>query len=45
VDGVGTPLLRNEQFELWRARPDIPGREDCSQDVVETVTRIEGELD
>jgi hypothetical protein len=45
VDGVGTPLLRNDQFELWRASPDIPGREDCSRDVVETVTRIEGELD
>jgi hypothetical protein len=38
-DALGAPVQQNEAFTLYKARPDIPGRDHCSQAMVETVTK------
>ena len=40
TDRVGRPLFQNAMFELFRARRDLPGREDCSREMVTTVRAI-----
>jgi len=42
-DAVGPPLWRNQGFVLHRLRPGLtqpPGAERCSQEMVQTVTRV-----
>jgi hypothetical protein len=31
LDATGAPLLRNQQFELWRMNPALPGPDLCSR--------------
>jgi hypothetical protein len=38
-DALGPPVKQIEIFSLYKARPDIPGRENCSQAMVETVSK------
>lgn len=40
ADAVGGPLMRAGFYELWRLRAGLPGRENCSQRMVQTVTAI-----
>jgi hypothetical protein len=37
---AGPPARRLERYTLWKARADIPGRENCSQRMVQTVERV-----
>lgn len=37
----GAPALLLEEFALYRARPDLPGRENCSQEMVRGVTQVD----
>ncbi len=39
-DAVGAPLRELQAYTLWRARPDIPGRENCSREMVQTIERV-----
>ena len=41
-DAVGAPLKVNEQYALYRLAPSLPGPENCSQRMVQTVD--EGDL-
>jgi hypothetical protein len=38
--GRGRPLRENADFLLYRARPDLPGRANCSRRMVQTVTGL-----
>jgi hypothetical protein len=37
---TGRPLRENDDFLLYRARPDLPGPENCSRRMVQTVTGL-----
>ena len=39
-DAVPTPVRRLDGFTLYREKPGVPGRENCSQTMVQTVERI-----
>ncbi len=39
-DAVGPPVWSNVQFALHRLRPDLPGPEACSREMVQTVKGI-----
>jgi hypothetical protein len=39
-DAIGDPVKQLDAYTLWRARPGIPGRENCSQRMVQTVERV-----
>jgi hypothetical protein len=36
----GPPAQRLDAFTLWRAKPGLPGPENCSQEMVQTVTQV-----
>jgi hypothetical protein len=38
ADAVGPPVRSLQAFKLYRLRADLPGRENCSQRMVQTVT-------
>lgn len=40
ADAVGGPVRRLDAFTLWRQRSDVPGRERCSQRMVQTIERV-----
>jgi hypothetical protein len=40
-DAEGGPLRRNSEFTLYRLRPGLPGGDRCSQEMVQTVQKIE----
>jgi hypothetical protein len=39
-DAVGAPARTNEQFFLWRLRPDLPGPDNCSRRMVDSITSV-----
>jgi hypothetical protein len=41
VDAAGAPVIRQEQFTLYRLRPGLPGGDRCSREMVQTVLSIE----
>jgi hypothetical protein len=41
ADAAGPPVRKLDAYTLYRARPDIPGRDMCSQAMVETVTKVD----
>ncbi len=41
ADATGAPVRQLEAYTLYRARPDIPGQDMCSQAMVETVTKVD----
>jgi hypothetical protein len=41
ADAAGAPVLRLQAYTLWKARPGLPGRDRCSQAMVETVTKVD----
>ena len=40
ADAAGGPVRRLQAFTLWRQRPGVPGRERCSQRMVQTIERV-----
>ena len=40
ADATGRPVLQAGYFALWRMDPATPGRDACSQEMVQTVTAI-----
>ena len=40
-DAVGPPVLENAEFRLYRLPPNLPGRDRCSQRMVQTVQEIQ----
>jgi hypothetical protein len=40
ADAVPTPVRRLDAFLLYRQRPSVPGRENCSQEMIQTVEQI-----
>jgi hypothetical protein len=42
-EAVGPALFENKLYALYRLSPDIPGRENCSRRMVQTVTKIAGD--
>jgi hypothetical protein len=40
ADALGGPVRAIEAFTLYRERPSVPGRANCSQRMVQTVTEI-----
>ncbi len=40
-DALGPPVRELTAYTLYRAKPDIPGRDRCSQAMVETVTKVD----
>ncbi len=40
ADSVGPPLRANEEYRLYRMRSDVPGRENCSREMIQRVKRI-----
>ena len=41
ADSTGRPARLLEDFVLWRAAPGLPGRENCSQAMVQGVTQVD----
>ncbi|MCW2996907.1 MAG: hypothetical protein JWN65_456 [Solirubrobacterales bacterium] len=41
ADAAGPPVRKLDAYTLYRARPDIPGQDMCSQAMVETVTKVD----
>ena len=41
VDAVGDPVFSNSEYQLYRMRPDVPGRDTCSQRMIQTVQKIQ----
>ena len=39
-DAIGRPALTLEDFVLYRENPAVPGRANCSQRMVQTVTNV-----
>jgi hypothetical protein len=40
-DAVGSPVLRNKEFRVYRLKPGLPGGDRCSQRMIQTVSRID----
>lgn len=40
ADATGRPVRQLQAFTLWRQRPGVPGRENCSQKMVQTIERV-----
>jgi hypothetical protein len=40
ADAVGGPVMDAGFYRLWRLRADLPGRENCSREMVQSVERI-----
>ena len=40
ADAVGAPVRRLDAFTLYRERPSVPGPENCSRAMVQTVTSV-----
>jgi hypothetical protein len=40
ADAVGAPVTRLDSWTLYRARPNLPGADRCSQKMVQTVTEV-----
>jgi hypothetical protein len=38
---IGRPVRANAQFALYRMRAGVPGPENCSREMVQTVTRLD----
>ena len=41
ADVTGEPLIENQEFQLYRLRPALPGGDRCSRQMVQTVEKIE----
>lgn len=41
VDAIGSPVLSNAEYQLYRMAPGTPGRDTCSQRMIQTVQRIQ----
>ncbi|HYF27929.1 MAG TPA: hypothetical protein VD931_19455, partial [Baekduia sp.] len=41
ADAAGPPVHVLEEWALYRQRPDVPGRENCSQRMVQSVTKVD----
>ncbi len=39
-DAAGAPVRQLQAFTLWRQRPGVPGRDNCSQKMVQTIERV-----
>jgi len=39
LDAVGRPVMVNDAFRLWRLRPGLPGRNDCSRRMIDEGAR------
>jgi hypothetical protein len=39
-DAVGPPLRAGPQFQLWRLRPNLPGPDNCSHRMVDSITSV-----
>jgi hypothetical protein len=37
---IGPPVFRNEDYALYRLTPSLPGKDSCSQRLVQTVTSV-----
>jgi hypothetical protein len=40
ADALPTPVRRLDGYTLWRQKPSVPGVENCSQEMVQTVTSV-----
>jgi hypothetical protein len=41
TDAAGPPVRELDAYTLYKAKPDMPGRDKCSQAMVETVTKVD----